>query len=97
MSEQFKIGDVCEGQNFVRSPDRNGMQCTIIGGLEIRRGRIPQTTESFECLMYRVHWADDDITAQPPYNLRKKRPPASDSGERSIMELFDRPLQEVAA
>lgn len=74
MNPSFKIGAICIGQNFVQFPERNGMECEIIGELKERRGRGP-TGKLFAALSYRVHWADGKVYAVRPRNLRLKKPP----------------------
>jgi hypothetical protein len=92
MSEQFKVGDVCVGQNFVFSTDRNGMECTVIGGLQMRPGINHITGKAAWEMLYDVRWADGAESFQEPYTLRRKRPPTT--GEQMIRSMFDAPPVE---
>jgi hypothetical protein len=92
MSAQFKVGDICVGQNFVVSKKRNGMECEVIGGLEWRRSINVTSLIERDILCYMVRWADGGETCQAPIFLRYKNPPAT--GEQSILALFDAPPVE---
>lgn len=75
MNYVFKVGDVGIGQNFVNDPTRNGMECEIIGGLEMRLSFTESRREFTRGLRYQVKWADGLTTDQEAYYLRPKRPP----------------------
>lgn len=70
---QFKVGDICVGQNFTNAVARNGMECTIIGGLEWRTWQ--DGGSSGVDMLYLVEWDDGEISGQPHYQLRRKQPP----------------------
>lgn len=82
MSAAFKVGEVCIGQNFVNSPELNGLECVIIGGLVERLSKHLITGLITSGFRYRVQFADGSIFAQEPYFLRLKQPPTS---AKSIM------------
>jgi hypothetical protein len=91
MSEQFKVGEVVIGQNFVFSTHRNGMEAEIIGGLSEREGWDEVTLEYYASTCYEVLWADGRITIQEPHYLRRRKPPTT--GEESVLALFKRTPQ----
>jgi hypothetical protein len=92
MGEQFKVGEICVGQNFINAQYRNGMECKIVGALKLRQS-INSTSGKVRLLeSYLVQWADGDVTAQRPFFLRRKRPPTT--GEDAIMALFNAPPVE---
>lgn len=74
MSAQFKVGDICVGQNLIYCPEINGMECTIVEGLEMRKW-VLDNGEKGESLTYVVIWSDGERTAQAPHELRRKQPP----------------------
>jgi hypothetical protein len=76
MRSPFKVGDVCIGQNFVRDIDRNGVECTIIGGLEPRNYLDFHSGETFLLYCHEVEWSDGLISSIQPKNLRRKQPPS---------------------
>lgn len=75
----FKVGDICIGQNFIIQTCRNGEECEIIGGLKERSGRNPITKIPSVKLMYRVRWSDSTIAVVTPNKLRKKNSPKRDT------------------
>ena len=79
MSAALKVGDIAIGQNFIVNIERNGMECEIIGGLEMRLAHCVNTGEITECMRYKVRWADGLIWNQKPPYLRKKHPPSQPS------------------
>jgi hypothetical protein len=79
MSEQFKVGDIAVGIGFTTAPNTNlnGMECEIIGPLQVRCVKlIPEGLDAYK-LCYHVRWADGKETAAHPRNLRRKQPPKS--------------------
>jgi hypothetical protein len=92
MSAQFKVGDICVGQNFINHPEKNGMECTVIGGLQMRYGVDFRTGVAAWEMLYDVRWADGAESFQEPYTLRLKRPPTT--GEQMIRSMFDAPPVE---
>lgn len=81
MSEQFKVGDICIGQNHITDVENNGMECTILSDGSFyagpnRHGRYV----SGVCFL--VRWADGENRLAMLYTLRKKHPPRS---AKSIM------------
>ena len=82
MTNYFKVGDVCIGQNLFISQEYNGMECVVTGGLAIRAGYSASTGKDIgDILCYRVKWADGTESAQRPHELRLKRPPRRDIDE----------------
>ena len=33
----FEVGEIVIGQNFITSPNRNGMECEIVGSLKMHK------------------------------------------------------------
>lgn len=80
----FKVGEVLVGQNHVLMPERNGMECVVVGSL--------RTSEAKDILgnvtvaaRYEVLWVDGRHTLAKPSYLRRKKPP---TGEQSILSMF---------
>lgn len=71
----FKVGDVCIGQNYVLSTERNGLECEILEGLQDRFFRNNHTQSLEYGQAYLVRWSDGDVWAVKHYQLRKKQPP----------------------
>jgi hypothetical protein len=75
---QFKVGDVCEGVNYVNWPELNGLQCEVITihgpdiGLDTRTGIWSAG------FLYEVIYANGLKCFAAADNLRLKRPPPSD-------------------
>lgn len=91
MSAQFKVGDICIGQNFVVDTERNGMECTIIGSLATYQ-LILYNNE----LLYGYECEGEDglqfVCA--PHNLRLKHPPRSaKSIMREVIAKAKKPLE----
>jgi len=88
----FEIGEIVIGQNFINWPERNGMECEIIGELK-ERGSSSLTTGIYtvdEC--YEVKWEDGITSAQKPYFLRKKKPPEIDWVEMLDLKMPQREM-----
>jgi hypothetical protein len=62
------IGDIAEGRGFTRHTDRNGMQCTVIGDLEMRDYVNERKTVS-KASSYLVRWVDGMVSVQEPDSL----------------------------
>jgi len=92
MSGQFKVGDICIGQNFIHHTEKNGMECEIIEKLAARLVYCRRTGEFEFGEHYGVRWADGEETYQEPSQLRRKQPPIT--GEAFIRALFDTPPVE---
>lgn len=73
MNYVFKVGDICIGQHFLRHTEYNGMECEIIGGLDLRQWGAADGRMG-EDMSYRVRWADGTVSNQLGHNLRPKRP-----------------------
>lgn len=84
----FKIGEILIGQNLIFETQCNGMECEIIGGLSLRRWENRATKEIGMSPLYLVRWADGIISAQAPHELRRRKPPPSDSHERTYMQKW---------
>ena len=82
---QFKVGDICIGQNFINHAILNGMECQIIGGLESRHIRNKNNT--YFAQRYRVKWSDGCITAAQHLHLRLKKPPRREIDTLTSWEL----------
>lgn len=85
MSEQFKVNEVAIGQNFVNRSKYNGVECEIIGGLELHTCIRPNG-EVHTVMRYLVAWADGVVAAVAHCHLRRRKSPAT--GEASILALF---------
>lgn len=64
----FGVGDRATGQNLVKDRKRNGMPCTVIGGLEFREWLHLDGSHG-KSLCYLVRWADGLISIQEPRDL----------------------------
>lgn len=99
MSAPFKVGEILVGQDFFRNPRRNGMECEVVGGLALHHWRCTTTGEIGKGMNYEVKWSDGSVTVQAPHQLRRRRPPAADSHERTFMadihKLADKAPQKV--
>ncbi len=78
MSAEFKVGDICIGQNHVIDVEYNGMECEVIMpfGLhawhDLKTGAYGGVEAG-----YVVQWANGKVHICRPQNLRKKQPPRS--------------------
>jgi hypothetical protein len=63
------IGDIAEGHGFTRHTDRTGMQCTVIGDLDMR-DYINERKTVDKVSSYLVRWVDGMISVQEPESLR---------------------------
>lgn len=94
MSGQFKVGEVLVGQNHIFDTSLNGMECTVVEGLEMRTS-FATGVGLEEGMAYVVEWADGRVWDCDPRNLRRKQPP---TGEESILRMFTAPApREVEA
>jgi hypothetical protein len=76
MNSPFKVGDVCIGQHFIKVPERNGMECTIIGPLMFALWIDAHSYQICPSYCYLVQWSDGIIVNIAPENLRRKQPPS---------------------
>jgi hypothetical protein len=76
--ETLSIGAVCIGVNAKWRFDREGMECTVIGGLAMRTFTINKDGDCLTAPAYEVQWADSEITCAYPDQLRLKKPPRED-------------------
>lgn len=85
----FKVGDTAIGCCHATLPDRNGMECQIVGPLrqvrafEVRRGAY--TVKPRYC----VRWADGLVSLARPHTLRPKRV-ADDQAHRAMLDCIGR-------
>jgi hypothetical protein len=70
---QFKVGDVCVGQNFEFNIERNGQECEVLRPM----GRHAAVVQGHRVsgFWWRVRWSDGAETDVRPFNLRRKQPP----------------------
>lgn len=68
----FNVGDIAVGQNFAHATFRNGMECEIVKGLEVRKGRLVHNGVKINEPMYMAKWADGELTGVLPAYLRRK-------------------------
>lgn len=71
----FKIGELLEGQKFMRSTQYNKMECVIVSPLEVRPCQDGNDPYIRFIETYMVKWANGDLCAIRPYNLKRKTPP----------------------
>jgi len=81
----FKIGDVVIGCNFIKKPDRNGMEGVIIEAGVI--DTVHHITWEPSIADYGVEWSDGEIFYCKKRNLRKKQPPEQPA-ESDFQEWF---------
>lgn len=95
MNKPFKVGDICIGQNMVWTTHYNGMDCEIVGPLELRRiVDLSKDGQLIDELCYHVRWADGEETAVPPEKLRRKPPkPDTDAWAMDKVQQLLKPLQ----
>lgn len=77
MSEQFKVGDICIGQNHIFDLEYNGMECEIIEAFGLHDWHDPDTYETGKEFGYIVLWADGVEAISNSCYIRKKQPPQS--------------------
>jgi hypothetical protein len=85
MSGQFKVGDICIGQNHVIDTHLNGMECTVVQGVT---WGIPLGKREPDHYVL-VEWANGEKTASKPFHLRRKPPKQSTDewAESKVREL----------
>ena len=88
MRAPFKVGEILIGQNMIMVTRCNGMECEVIGGLEMRDWRCEITGDFGQSMTYEVRWADGGVTVQEQNELRRRKPPAADSNERRFVQLW---------
>lgn len=100
MSEQFKVGEVCIGQNFTLDLDRNKMECEVLESAEYSIG-IDSIGGLHFGPAYFVRWADGQESSVAPCKLRRK-PPKQDLTEwaaskvRDLTKPVTQPEKEIA-
>lgn len=85
MNGNFKVGEVCIGQNFNSYPEYNGMECVITGGLRMVAAKTFTGSKLAADHRYMVQWANGLVSVIRPFYIRRKQPP---SGELSILNMF---------
>lgn len=93
MSEQFSIGEIAVIQNQVGEASiLNGAECIVRSPWQWHRCYTSGTGEDCDVYGYEVDVIGQfDGAVFRLSELRKKRPPQSDTGETRIRELFDKP------
>lgn len=94
----YKVNTICIGQHITspRHVHRNGMECTIVGPLADRPGKVWREHGWVGVIgpCYLVRWADGAESQVAPPKLRRKPFP----GEDLIMQLFHvLPVKTTAA
>lgn len=84
----FKLGEVVIGQGFVSHPQYNGLECEIVEELRHRDGRLLRDNSLIKASFYKVRWSNGEENGVFPQNLRRRKPPASDSHERTYMQMW---------
>lgn len=93
----IKVGTICIGQNHVNSPECNSMECEVIEALAARRIMFLITGQVVVKACYVVRWADGEVLATSPENIRPKLlPPYAGTGLASILNLFKGPHETRA-
>ena len=83
----FEVGEIVIGQNFITSPNRNGMECEIVGSLKMHKSYNRIRGAWKEAVGHEVKWSDGKITYQESHYLRKKKPPEELSNWEEIQKL----------
>lgn len=99
MSESFKVGTICIGQNFKEHATfRNGMECEIVNGLQLKESRNIHTGRINTKPRYQVRWVDGTVLWYSPIHLRRKPPKQSDSqwADEAIRKLKKQSSDHVA-
>ena len=93
MTDKFEIGEIAIVCNVPATPEFHGIECEIVGRLELRAGFDSQGC-LHETMAYEIRiptigssWIGSLACARPD-QLRKKRPSRSDTGEIRVMGLF---------
>lgn len=73
--DKFSVGEIAIGQNFVDQKQWNGMECEIIGSLQLCTSINLTTREETTAPRYAVKWADGFVSYQEPIYLRKRHQP----------------------
>jgi hypothetical protein len=88
MSAPFKVGEVVIGCNHISHPEYNGCEGVVISPLEYGEGVNLRTGEFSRDFRHAVQWADGSFSRALPSYLRRRRPPAADSNERTFMQKW---------
>ena len=81
MNDVFHVGEIATYMNFVVRTEYNGVECEIIGGLEMRMASLSEWgLPPFKCMSYLTRASDGRIFVVVPHRLRKKRPPSTYDG-----------------
>lgn len=92
MSAPFKVGEVVIGCNHISHPEYNECEGVVTSPLEFSDGINLRTGEHSRDFRYTVRWADGSATRALPIHLRRRKPPASHTGER----MFWQQLRDLA-
>ncbi len=84
MEAPFKVGEVVIGQNFVIDIEYNGMEAIVISAPEFT-GIIYPDGLIETCNACEVKWESGLREWQKISHLRRRKPPATDTGERTFM------------
>jgi hypothetical protein len=88
MSTPFKVGEVVIGCNHISHPEYNGCEGVVISPLEYGEGVNLRTGEFNRDFRYTVQWVNGSVSRALPINIRRRRPPASDSNERMYVQMW---------
>ena len=88
MSALFKVGEMVIGQNFVDYPEYNGEELQIVGMLAFRYGTDAITGAHVKGFCYQVLDSQGVIFQCGAFNLRRRKPPASTTGEQRIIAML---------
>lgn len=92
MTQVFKVGEICIGQNHIRDLYKNGLECEIIVGFGLHEWAHHDTGEAGQSMGYVVLWANGDEHVCEPKYIRKKHPPKSDDAEarQAMLDCIER-------
>lgn len=90
MSEQFKVGEVAIGQNFVDFTEHNGEDLLVVGGLHYGEWVDMMALESCRGMYYQVQSICGEKFVVTPHQLRRRKPPSA-TGEQSVLAMFKAP------
>jgi hypothetical protein len=94
MSDQFAVNEVAVFQNSDSFKEFIGEEVIVDLPLGWYDAISSTTNRCVVVWAYGISLPDGQKIFATPFHLRKKRPPASDKGERRIMELFV-PVREL--
>jgi hypothetical protein len=88
MTSPFKPGEIAIGQNFADFPEHNGEDLLVI-----EAARFGPTIDKMDRVVrtgvtYKVESTNGEQFHCDPSHLRRRKPPAADSNERTFMQKW---------